>query len=386
MVKKKCVFLIPNGGNFSKIEGKSIIGSSTHIGIGIEQLSKYYEVHIITIDSKTQGNKFSDKNKRPARKALIDNKMLGLFRDIKSLLKNNLQFFRLYKKIHKIHPDFLFERSEYLSFSGVVIAHLMKIPHFYEANWVHYKGIQQFYSSWANPVAKRIEEWMYSLSTHVFFVGNQNLLLKLRKANWNIIQNGVSEKIIDKYKEHLNEPANNGVLNICVLASLMKHHRMDIFIEALSKLNNKDKIKVYFIGVNFESIIPMVPSAIQYEYLGPLNKTELYDVLSSMNIAVISGGPFYSSFMKLYDYAAVKLAVVCPNLSNLISVFNSNELLYFDNEDSGSLAQKIDFLIREPQQITVLGNNLNLKVGANFTWERIFENISNVISEKIGKK
>lgn len=382
---KRCVYLIPHAGNFTKKDGKSIIGSSTHIGIGIEQLEKYFEVYPLSI-SGTNGSPASNKPRSTTKIATASrNKFIGVLRDLKALISNNIRFYTVYKEIKKINPDFIFERSEYLTFSGIIAARLLKIPHYYEANWVHYTGIRQFYSSHFNKIAKRLEELMYSLTTHVFFVGNQHLLLDLRKKNWSTIQNGVKEEVIKKFTDHKNK-LQSDVINVCVLASLMKHHRLDILIEALNQLKNSSKIKLYFIGVNFDSFLPQIPSHINYEYLGALSKDRLYNVLATMNIAVISGGPFYSSFMKLYDYAAAKLAVICPELSNLIDVFSENEMLFFKDGSSSDLAKKMESLIEHPEKIKSYGNNIYYKVKSEFTWEKIFFNISTRIKNDLIKE
>ncbi len=376
---KKCVFLIPFGSNFSKRDGKPIIGSSTHITIGIQQLAQYADVHPLIINTPSQSS--GQRRTAPRASRFRNNRFIGIFRDIKVLLKNNLRFFRIYKELKRVRPDFIFERSEYLSLVGVTCARLLRIPHFYEANWVHYQGVQQFYRSYFNKFAKKIEEMMYASSSHVFFVGNQNLLLSLKKDNWTIIQNGVKKEVVDRFSEHRNEI--DGVVKICVLASLMKHHRLDILIKALAELKGNVRFKLYFVGVNFESELLNIPERIEYEYLGPLPKEGLYDVLSKMNIAVISGGPFYSSFMKLYDYAAVKLAVICPNLSNLTNVFSDGEILFFEDQDYKDLRKKIEDLLANPDKINQYGDSLYMKVKEVFTWEQIFQRIFEQIELKI---
>lgn len=382
---KKCIYLIPHIGNFTKKDGKAIIGPSTHIDIGIKQLERYFEVFPLIIGSTRRNpnnGKSSARGHNNARNGYANNRLIGMLRDLKALVKNNISIFKTYRRIKRNSPDFIFERSEYLNFQGIICAKMLSIPHFYEANWVHYNGIQQFYSSHFNFVAKWLEERMYAWSSHIFFVGNQHLLLKLRKKNWSIIQNGVSEEVVKRFSGHENEVENN-VVRVCILANLMTHHRMDIFLEALKKLNVTSHVKIYFIGVNFESIVSQVPEHIQYEYLGALSKDRLYDVLSSMNIAVISGGPFYSSFMKLYDYAAVKLAVICPDLSNLTSIFSDHEMLYFKNEDSEDLAKKMNYLIDRPEDIKRLGDSIYTKVSSEYTWENIFLDIKKTITKEM---
>lgn len=373
---KKGIYLIPHGGNFSNKEGKIIIGSSTHINKGIECLREYYDIHPYVINTVPE-TKGGEKGSKP----ILGKVKFGSLRDIKAFLSNSSVFFRVFNMLKKERPDFIYERSEYLSYSGVIAARLLKIPHFYEANWIHYLGIQQFYDSRLNFFSRKIEEWMYNHSNHVFFVGNQHKLLTLKNSNYSVIQNGVDVDIVSEYAQHENKVGD--IVQVCVLASLMVHHRFDIFMESLKLINQKRKIKLHIIGVNFERQLETIPVEIDYTYHGPVAKKDLYHLLSTMNLAIISGGPFYSSFMKLYDYAAVKLGVICPALENIVDTFSEEEILYFDVDDAQSLAKRIDHVLNNPSLISQLGENLYQKVASQYTWQKIFERIHHQIEKEI---
>jgi glycosyltransferase involved in cell wall biosynthesis len=374
----KCVYIIPNGANF-QLQGGSAGGSATHIRIGIEQLKNSFEVVPMVVGGKSS----HDTAKSPARKDFtarpVDSRRLvGMMRDLKTLFVNHLRFFKVYRTLARERPDLVYERSEYLNLNGVIAARLLGIPHYYEANWVHYKGIEQFYLSFLNGMARRIEEWMYNNSRTVFFVGNQHQLLRLKKRNWKTIQNGVSAELVQQNALLKNVPGHT--LHLCVVASLMKHHRLELFIEALSKVNSPERLSIHLIGMNYDSFLAKIPGSINYKVYGPLTKNELYEVLSTMNLAVISGGPFYSSFMKLFEYAAFKLAVICPALQNLTNIFTEGEICFFDENDADELASKIDHFITDNIDITKFGERLYHKVSSQFTWEEIFSRISTEIA------
>ncbi|HEY8389000.1 MAG TPA: glycosyltransferase, partial [Parasegetibacter sp.] len=224
---------------------------------------------------------------------------------------------------------------------------------------------------------------MYNRSNHTFFVGNQHKHLDLKLGKWSVIQNGVEKSIIERFSSH--QINTEGKMQFCVLANLMPHHRFDILSEALHSLTVEDRSKftLHLIGFNFEPVLPAIPEGVEYIYYGPKEKEEIYALLSRMHVAVISGGPQYSSFMKLYDYAAVKLAVICPVLENIISNFSEDEIVYFRNEDAADLARVIKKLVDEPSLAKVFGNRLFEKVKNNFTWETIFEGIANTITSQI---
>src|SRR5690606_33794036 len=118
----RCVYLIPHAGNFTKKDGKSVIGSSTHIGIGIEQLEKYFEVYPLVISRSSETQAKNRSYSAPKSADTSRNKFIGVLRDLKALIKNNIASYKVYQQIKRANPDFIFERSEYLSFAGIIAA------------------------------------------------------------------------------------------------------------------------------------------------------------------------------------------------------------------------------------------------------------------------
>jgi glycosyltransferase involved in cell wall biosynthesis len=381
----KGVYLIPNSENYKKKEREAESGSSSHIQIGINHLRSHFDMQAYILSPATlkqMTNGHVNKTIAAVGRKVDKNKFRGLLRDIKYLIKNHLHFVRHYRAIKKTKVDFIYERSEYLNLNGIIIAKLLGIPHFYESNWIHHLGMRQFYLSYFNFFVKRIEELMYNISSHSFFIGNQNKYLALKEGKWSIVQNGVGLDTIEKYKDHENQIADEKI-EFCVLANLMPHHKFEILSGALSKLdaNRKSRIRLHLIGFNFQHVLSEIPADIEYIHHGPRTKSEVYSLLSKMNVAIISGGPHYSSFMKLYEYAAAKLAVVCPELENITANFSNEEILFFENENPESLSAKLEFIIDNTSSIRVYGSALYNKVRDKFTWEHIFENISTRIAK-----
>jgi glycosyltransferase involved in cell wall biosynthesis len=385
MRRLKGVYLIPNSQNYKKKEREAESGSSSHIQIGINHLASHFEMqtYILSamIPQQTTNGHLNKKVAAVGRK-VDENKFRGLLRDVKYLIKNHLHFFKHYRAIKKSNVDFIYERSEYLNLNGIIIAKILGLPHFYESNWIHHLGMRQFYLSYFNGIVKRIEESMYNISNHSFFIGNQNKYLGLKDGKWSVVQNGVGLDIIEKYKEHENRIGGQKV-EFCVLANLMPHHRFDILSSALSKLDARYKslFRLHLVGFNFQHVLSEIPTDIEYVHHGPKTKSEVYPLLADMNVAIISGGPHYSSFMKLYEYAAAKLAVICPKLENITANFSDEEILFFENEDATSLSAKVEFILDNTNSVAVYGNALYNRVRDNFTWEHIFQNISDKIAK-----
>jgi hypothetical protein len=381
----KGMYLIPDSENYKKKERQAESGSSSHIQIGINHLGSRFEIETYILSPATPKqttNRHANSMVAAVGRKVDKNKFRGLLRDVKYLVKNHLHFVRHYRAIKKSKVDFIYERSEYLNLNGIIIAKILGIPHFYESNWIHHLGMRQFYLSYFNALVKTIEELMYNFSNHSFFIGNQNKYLALKEGKWSIVQNGVGRDIIERYKTHENRIGEQKI-EFCVLANLMPHHRFEILTKALSKLDIRDRLRVrlHLIGFNFQHVLSEIPSGIEYIHHGPKTKSEVYPLLAGMNVAIISGGPHYSSFMKLYEYAAAKLAVVCPELENITANFSNQEILFFKNENPESLCAKLEFILGDTSSIRTYGNALYNKVRDQFTWEHIFGNISDKITK-----
>lgn len=354
-------------------------GPSTHILKGIKELEKYFDTQLFVLNVISLNNLQTEKKKNT-----IINKSIvrGTLSDLYKILISTRHTIKVLKQIKNQNIEFIYERAQYLSFSALLAARIYNIPHFYEKNWVEYMGIKQFYPSLLNFVAKYLEEVALRNSTHVFFIGNQNKFYSNLKENWSVVQNAADLNDFNKDKL-LSKNDSESKIELCYVANLMDHHRFDVFLEALNILCstydfNKD-VHLYLYGRNFDKWLDKVPSKIKVIYSGSIEKEKLVSTISKHHIGVISGGPSYSSFMKLYDYAAANLVVICPELENLQAVFSEECILYFKDTNSNSLAKKLKEIIADYQNHNKYAGNLHNYVLNNFTWEKIFQDKSKTI-------
>lgn len=372
------IYLVPDPGML-----KPNFGPSEHIRVGMRELAKYFKMGQVILGE----NHFADPDRNGVQVKLRKpwapkSKWIGIVRDLKRLVVNHAPFLNYLMKIKKLKPDFIYERSAYLNFNGLLIAKLLNIPHFYEVNWIHSMGIQQFYSSYFQPCSKWFEEKAYLHSDHCFFIGNQNQYLNLRKRNWSIVQNGIGEDLLRDQFQRTNR--FEGKLALCLVANLMPHHRFDLLVDALSKIKRSDHLVLHLIGYHFENVVDDLPPHIKRVCHGTVKRSELPHLLQEFNVGLILGGPPYSSFMKLYEYAAAKLLVICPDLENLRNLFASDEIIFFKNEDAAGLAAKIDFVSDHLASLGGYGRRLYDRVKSEFTWEMIFKSVKDQINLSLG--
>ncbi len=328
-------------------------GAFNHIQMGLKELRKSFNIVLIK-NFKETGHAVARNQKRgiiPAR--YRDNRpLVGLLRDIKILFENHSCFFKTFRTIYAEKPAFIYERTSYLNFTGLIIARILGIRHFYEANGVQYPRNDRFYASYFKSIAAFLERRAYKKSNFTFFVGTHGDFLKLKSSNWKNIENGVEKCFLEKSAH--TEKKFSGKINFCFVANLMEHHGPDLFIEACRKMKTKEKICLHLIGAGMEN----------------------------MHVGIISGGKIYSSHMKLFDYACFKCVVVAPDVYNFKYWFQEDELVFFKNGNSEDMAAKMDEVCLKYSEFTAFANRLFDKVKNKFTWEYIFNDIKRHIQQQ----
>ena len=360
---------------------KPHFGPSEHIRVGLRELQKYFDIELLVL------GKYEEPVEKPGIRSFtkgraVGNGFVGLLRDVKLLLQSNRGKKKLREILRHKRLDFIYERGQYLDLRGVCAAKELGIKHFYEVNWLNFLGIQQFYRSWFNSTARRIEEYSYRKSTLNFFIGTQHKLISIPDNKVSIIQNGIHEALLHQHRDRINSV--EGKIKICFVANLMPHHRFDLLVQAL-KINPllADKYELHTVGYNFEEQLHELPGNLRVFSHGPTKKEDLPGILSACNIGLITGGPSYSSFMKLFEYAAFKHCVVCPDLENIRLMFDKSEIAYFDTDNAASLAGTLKQISENPSMMQQSGVNIYNKVLQQFTWERIYESVSKQISKAV---
>jgi glycosyltransferase involved in cell wall biosynthesis len=370
----KGIYLVPD-----PLMMKPHFGPSEHIKAGLHELQKAFDIELFVLG----GQQFSEA--KPAAVSVTKGRatksgFVGMLRDLKLLYKSNRKVTKFVNELHGKKIDFIYERGQYLDLRGLAIAKRLGIPHFYEVNWINYLGIRQFYKSWFNAAAKRIEEYSYKRSTLNFFIGTQHTLINVPVEKVCTIQNGIHQSLVERNLYHVNKIGNK--VKVCYVANLMPHHKFEIFLDALKVAQISEQIELHLVGYNFEQFTGHLPANLEYVLHGPVNKDILPNVLESCNIGLVSGGPSYSSFMKLFEYAAFKMCIVCPDLENVRLMFDGSEIAYFETDNSVSLADQLGNLCLHRDKIAEFGEKVYLKVRQEYTWENIYNGVASQITQK----
>jgi glycosyltransferase involved in cell wall biosynthesis len=361
-------------------------GAFVHINVGIEELSKHFRITILA-DKRSnrfvKNNRFLSKISFPHSGAAMNRRVSGLkgaLSDIKTLVVKAIELPRFYVSIRRSNPDFIYERASYLNFNALIVCRLLRIPHFYEVNGILNQDIKMYYPSFVNGLVRFLENKAYRKSTYCFCVGGVGDELDLKTNHFLSVQNGVKASLL-RLGEKYEKNSDYSEIRICYVGYVMKHHSIDYLRNVFLYLEGYD-IHFHFFGKGFGQISSLLPSNIRVTDHGVVPETDLIRLLSKCRIAIIPQMQKEGSNMKIFIYAASKLLVILPKYPNVKGIFKDQEhVLFFEANNMRDCANKVLFAIKNPDMMDALGENLNKYVAANFTWEIIFDTISEKIDE-----
>lgn len=361
-------------------------GAFRHIEVGMEYLNKYFDVQMFvfpntgTQDSTSNNNlkERATKNSFSIKKLLFRTRIGGTLLDIKTLIANHIRIVSFFLAIKKRKPDFIYERAAYLNFNGLIISRILGIPHFLEANGLHYLRRNKYYSSFLNGLVKWLEQKFHSSSNYVFYVGLWGNIFGPKKENWCNIENGIEESLLYDFELHTKKVEKK--INLCFIGHPMEHHNLPLLVQALKNSKNKDSLHLHLFGFGFESLVAELKEDISVTNYSFLDRKELMRMLKTMHVGILPGSNEYASNMKLFDYGVAKCIVIAPSLVNIRYWFSQSEIIFFERNNLYDFIEKIERLNKCFIENSKYGENLFIKIKENFLWETIFSKISKIIT------
>lgn len=310
-------------------------------------------------------------------------KLVRVFKGWYILFMNHLRFFRYYSLIKKAAPDFIYERSSYLNYNGIIISKLLGIPHVYEVNGIGAKDNAGYFSSYWNSIALWLEKYAYR-NTYGFYVGGINKELNISPQRSVSIQNGVDDEFCKLFLKR--EAIITDKINITFIGHAMAHHRLDVLLDALGQIKNPAGFRLHMIGSNLEKWKVHIPQDIDTLYYGSLSQERISGVIGGFHIGIITYSESYFSHVKVFMYGAAGLTVILPATRNFTRIFSENEVMFVNNGDAKDIADKLNLLEKQPDLLKKYGMNISEKVRREYTWEKLYENVAVKIRDRLLEK
>jgi glycosyltransferase involved in cell wall biosynthesis len=351
---------------------------------GLRRLGYTVEVmHAVEpIDSSAKGTPQGIKSSR--LKSLIPKVLWESIRDIKQLKLNDSFKKRVKEKIHVFRPDFVYERTSYLS--DTISVNDDQIPWFLEVNapFVEQR-VKLSGNSLLLFLAERFEKRKYSKATNVFCVSsvlvsflNSRYKVPMKKLITN--HNGVDESEFDVT---LRKEESEGVV-FGFVGSIMPYHGVELLLEAFEQVVTSHlSAKLLVVGDGFS--LPVLKEwskeknlSESIEFTGGVSSTKVAEYLGKMDVCILPNTAWYCSPIKLFEYGVMKKFVIAPDLPPVQEIITQNtDGVLVDGLEN--LVDAMNAYILDRTKYDMMGASFQEKVLNHFTWAKNVERIDAAI-------
>jgi glycosyltransferase involved in cell wall biosynthesis len=264
-------------------------------------------------------------------------KLGSLIYEFLSFGYNVVGAFRLWQAVRRIRPAFIYERHSIHLVAGAVVSRLSGVPLVLEVNAPLAEEMAKQSGLVAQGFAEALEHWVIRKATRVVVVTDvlrQYYAKKgLNVSHFEVMHNGVDPARFNAQVSPVTVRERHNLQGRCVVGFVgwvRQWHRLDLMIDALSALPDRDNFAMLVVGDG-----PAVPALREQAerlgmgnnivFAGPVRHSEIPDHVAAMDITVLPSIPPYASPMKLFEYMALGKAVVVPDQPNLREVVRDGE-------------------------------------------------------------
>ena len=301
-------------------------GYSTHINEVILALqNKNIEVKSLILGKKkptqTKAKDYKKRKNNILRNSLSDLKLI-IFDVFKARKK-------LKQAINEFQPDLVYERSNYLQFSGVKICRKKGLIHFLELNAPYteqrkeLKGQSLFYG-----FSKRVEKYKFHNSSKIFPVSAA--LGNFIVDNYNIDK----ERIVPSLMAVRNRPIfkeennKNKKITIGYIGSVFPWNGIELLINMLNKKDFKEKfiLKIIGGGSYLDYLLNKIVKPDNVEIINWLGQEEIKKHMTSFDLAILPNFNWYSSPTKILEYGLYEIPIIAANTPAIKELINNTDL------------------------------------------------------------
>lgn len=319
-----------------------------------------------------------------------------LSKDLRNLFYSLVLESRAGERLSAFAPDFLYERFTLLNTSGVELARRLGVPLVLEVNAPIVEEHREQRGLTLRLTAEVAQRWNFEHADEIVVVS--------RWLEEYVVEHGAARERVtvvpnaadpELFRPHEGPSAVrrrlgwDGETVLGYVGAMKSWHGVDTLLTALKELGAPEepfRLLLVGEGSQFASVKARahalgLDGAVHFT--GAVPHREIPEWLSAVDIAVApyaAGAPAYFSPVKLFEYMAMALPVVCARLGQTEEIVAHERTGWlYDADQPGALSALVQRLAREPESRRTVGAAGRERVLAEHTWQKNAEVVERLV-------
>src|SRR5690554_2591910 len=382
----RLIYLVPSKGISYDQKG----GAGTHIRGTINALKNKGIIVTPVIHGSLHVNKDFHANNTSPNYAVYQNlksklpKQLTLFlQDIRIIFDDLVFFSKAYKLIKKNKSKIIYERSCFLSISGLILSKLFNQYYYVETSGALVEIFINDYGTTLRPLANLVEKLKLKFADCIVTESNASIDFVRKKYELKDKQiiskplgitslqaNAYDIPTIKKLKLKLNISPEDFVLGY--VGTFASYHNVDFLISTFKMINNPH-IKLILVGAGggFTHIKKRVEeeNIKNVIFTGYIPNAEVSNYFALMQVGVIPNCEEHLMPIKTYEYGLHSICPLVPRYYGSMEIEKYNAGILFKALNSTSLKEQILYLFKNRELVERYGKAWNKIVLENYLWD-----------------
>lgn len=315
----------------------------------------------------------------------IENALPG---ELRRILHNKEMSVELLRRFSKARPDFIYERASLYSTAGISLARAWRIPILIELNAPLALEHSTYRAAGFEQLASQAEQWALTRADAVLTVSAElkkhTVALGAKANRVHVFPNGVDatqfkpaprDEVLQKKLRLSDRPV------IGFIGNLRPWHGVQILPRLLEKLVKKlPALRLVIAGdgplrADLKKEFSKRKLLRHVVFTGALPHGEMPALIRQFDVALAPYSQpdhdFYFSPLKLFEYMACGVPVVCADLGQISKIVHHEKTgLLYSPGDLGELVSACHRLLVDPQLRSRLGQAAARDIHAKFTWDQ----------------
>jgi len=307
--------------------------------------------------------------------------MPGFLFELAQVFYNFVSYKRILSSIDDYNPDFIYERYALYSFAGVMAAKRKKVPLILEVNTPYAHAWSKYYKLHFPALAKRLEKYILNKASHIITVTQvQKEFLADHYTDQDkisVCHNAISKEEFDptispiEIDWKIQDPVVVGFVG-----TMNRWQGIPILSKVIPEiLKNLPNAVFLLVGDGeFKYELEQSINATQNEgrvvFTGRVAHKDVPAYVNAMDIAILPDSNTYGSPMKIFEYMAMKKAIIAPDVEPVREIMTHNKTgIIIGRSNQQDMTNAISNLVLNKELRHQLSENGYKYVIQNHTWE-----------------